>query len=80
MTDQGETLVLERTIAAPPSLVYSELTDPAELRQWLGPHDCTVTVLEDASGPHSVGPLHAPRVTVPMTATAARSRRRMEPR
>jgi uncharacterized protein YndB with AHSA1/START domain len=43
---QGATLVLERRIAAPLSLVYEMLVDPAELRQWLGPRDFVVTMLE----------------------------------
>jgi uncharacterized protein YndB with AHSA1/START domain len=47
MTDspasERATLVLERRIAAPVSLVYSMLIDPNELRHWLGPNDCVVT-------------------------------------
>jgi uncharacterized protein YndB with AHSA1/START domain len=43
---RGATLVLERRIAAPVSLVYSMLVDPDELRQWLGPRGYVVTKLE----------------------------------
>jgi uncharacterized protein YndB with AHSA1/START domain len=39
------TLVLERRIAAPISLVYSMLVDPSELREWLGPAGFEVTDL-----------------------------------
>jgi uncharacterized protein YndB with AHSA1/START domain len=49
MTDSSHgnaTLVLERRIPAPVSLVYSMLVDPTELREWLGPRDFVVTKLE----------------------------------
>jgi uncharacterized protein YndB with AHSA1/START domain len=45
-TSERSTLVLERRIAAPVSLVYSMLIDPNELRHWLGPNDCVVTQLD----------------------------------
>jgi uncharacterized protein YndB with AHSA1/START domain len=36
-------LVLERRVRAPLELVFSMLVDPDELRQWLGPADCSDT-------------------------------------
>jgi uncharacterized protein YndB with AHSA1/START domain len=42
----GPTLVLTRVIAVPVADVWPLLVEPAELRQWLGPRDFTVTALE----------------------------------
>jgi uncharacterized protein YndB with AHSA1/START domain len=46
MTDAPAQLVLERRIAARPSLVFELLIDPDELRQWLGPRGFVVTAFE----------------------------------
>lgn len=38
------TLRLERTLRAPPDVVYRALTDPALVARWLGPEGSTATV------------------------------------
>jgi uncharacterized protein YndB with AHSA1/START domain len=43
---EGATVTLRRRLAAPVAVVYAMLVDPAELRQWLGPHDFVVTDLQ----------------------------------
>jgi len=51
----GAKLVLERRIAAPVKIVYELLTDPMELRHWLGPSDFVVTRFHVNGGHVRVG-------------------------
>ncbi|MVN85571.1 SRPBCC domain-containing protein [Deinococcus sp. HMF7620] len=42
-TEHNKELVLERTFAAPPELVFAAFTQPEHLRQWWGPRGWTLT-------------------------------------
>ncbi|MEU5941844.1 SRPBCC family protein [Micromonospora sp. NPDC047548] len=49
MTDiqtEGADLIIERTFAAPPELVWRAFTEPEHITRWWGPAESSTTVLE----------------------------------
>ncbi|TWI61884.1 uncharacterized protein YndB with AHSA1/START domain [Pseudoduganella lurida] len=47
-------LVIRRVFDAPRDLVYDTMTDPAHLRHWWGPKECTVTVAQAEARPGGI--------------------------
>jgi uncharacterized protein YndB with AHSA1/START domain len=44
--ESGHTLELRRVLAAPRQRIFRELTEPAELKRWWGPHGFTTPEIE----------------------------------
>src|SRR5690242_3839300 len=42
VTANADELVIVRTFAAPPALVFAAWTDPRQLSRWIGPHGFSV--------------------------------------
>lgn len=58
MTQEAESereLVISRSIAAPPDLVWRAFTDPAQIAQWWGPHGFTTTITSMDLKPGVIG-------------------------